>query len=612
MTSVPNRLQPLNGNKLIINSTTLKTSRNMPIKQFQFLLVSLLWTLLSTAQAANYTKHTVSKGETITQIALKYAVTPFDIYRLNPDSQTGIKENDVLLVPKSVAVKQATPVKTLSSPTMRIVQPKETWYSLSKEVGLSVEELVALNPKHPELKIGDTLILSAAKAPVKINTAKPLTTISSSSVKHVVQAKETKFGIAQKYGITVAELEMQNPSIQASLQEGIELIIPKATVVKSIDLSTSAASAPKLTAKSVQQLVINKASTNKKLVLLLPFNAAKIQADSVTPLTNRLKKDVFLNLTLDFYAGALVAIDSAKTLGIHVAVQVLDSEETKSSSALEALIKSNSFAGASAVIGPFYQNYVDKLGAALSPMGIPVLSPLSKESGKLNANVYQTMPSVAIQKQTVLNYMLAQNGTIIVISDPKKVANKNWISLQYPSVKFAKYTETGALDVVYLKSLLSKSTHNYVVVDTQKTNLLLTATATLTSLLPAYTINLAVLESNETLDYEEIPMKRLTDLRLIYPSVTQENLSIEANYFRNHYKQINKVFPNQYAVRGFDLTFDTLLRLSQEGSFESTLTTATQQVECQFNYVNTDSQGYTNLGVNVLEFQPDLTVKKLN
>ena len=590
----------------------MKTSTCISIKQCQALLVFLLWTLLSTAQAANYTKHTVSKGETITQIALKYAVTPFDIYRLNPDSQTGIKENDVLLVPKSVAVKQATPVKTLSSPTMRIVQPKETWYSLSKEVGLSVEELVALNPKHPELKIGDTLILSAAKASVKINTAKPLTTISSSSVKHVVQAKETKFGIAQKYGITVAELELQNPSIQAGLQEGTELIIPKATVVKSIDSSTSAASALKLTTKSVQQLVINKASTNKKLVLLLPFNAAKIQADTVTPLTNRLKKDVFLNLTLDFYAGALVAIDSAKTLGINVSVQVLDSEETKSSSALEALIKSNSFAGASAVIGPFYQNYVDKLGAALSPMGIPVLSPLSKESGKLNANVYQTMPSVAIQKQTVLNYMLAQNGTIIVISDPKKVANKNWISLQYPSVKFAKYTETGALDVVYLKSLLSKSNHNYVVVDTQKTNLLLTATATLTSLLPAYTINLAVLESNETLDYEEIPMKRLTDLRLIYPSVTQENLSIEANYFRNHYKQINKVFPNQYAVRGFDLTFDTLLRLSQEGSFESTLTTATQQVECQFNYVNTDSQGYTNLGVNVLEFQPDLTVKKLN
>jgi LysM repeat protein len=567
--------------------------------------------LFSLAQTANYTKHTVTKGETITQIALKYAVTPFDIYRINPDSQTGIKENGVLLVPKSVAVKPIVPPKNSNSSSTRIIQPKETWYSLSREVGIPVEQLLALNPTHQELKIGDTIQLVSGVLPKK--QVQPSLSVAASQVKHMVQAKETKFGIAQKYGISVAELEQQNPTIVNNLAVGAELIIPKVALAKPIAASNSGLILPKLAvAKPLQKLAVNKTSTSKKLILLLPFNAAKIQADTLTPLANRLKKDVFLNLTLDFYAGALVAIDSAKTLGIDVAVQVLDSEETKSGSALDALLKNKSFDGASAVIGPFYQNYVDKLGAALSPIGIPVLSPLSKESGKLNANVYQTMPSVAIQKQTVLNYMLAQNGTIIVISDPKKVANKNWISLQYPSVKFAKYTETGALDVVYLKSLLSKSTHNYVVVDTQKTNLLLTATATLTSLLPAYTINLAVLESNETLDYEEIPMKRLTDLRLIYPSVTQENLSIEANYFRNHYKQINKVFPNQYAVRGFDLTFDTLLRLSQGGSFESTLTTATQQVECQFNYVNTDSQGYTNLGVNVLEFQPDLTVKKLN
>lgn len=586
----------------------------MPIKQCQALLVFLLWTFLSTAQAANYTKHTVSKGETITQIALKYAVTPFDIYRLNPDSQTGIKENDVLLVPKSLDIKQVTPVKTLPSPSLRIVQPKETWYSLSKEVGLSVEELLALNPKHPELKIGDTIVLTAVKTAIKTNTAKPATTASASTsaVKHVVQPKETKFGIAQKYGITVAELETQNPSIQAGLQEGIELIIPKATVVKPIDSSTSAASALKLTTKPGLQLVMNKASANKKLVLLLPFNAAKIQADTLTPLTNRLKKDAFLNLTLDFYAGALVAIDSARTLGVNVEVQVLDSEETKTSSAIDALLKTNSFADASAVIGPFYQQYVDKLSTALSPNGIPVLSPLSKDLGKLNANVYQTMPSVALQKQTVLNYMTAQNGNIIVISDPKKVTTKNWISQQYTTVKFAKYLESGALDVVYLKSLLSKTTHNYVVLDTQKTNLILASTAALTTMLPAYVINLAILEPNETLDYEEIPMKRLTDLKLLYPSIIRENSSPEAQQFRNHYKQINKVFPNQYAVRGFDLTFDTLLRLSQVGSFETTTATATQQVECQFNYQKNEAAGYSNSGVYLLEFQPDLTLKQLN
>ena len=134
----------------------------------------------------------------------------------------------------------------------------------------------------------------------------------------------------------------------------------------------------------------------------------------------------------------------------------------------------------------------------------------------------------------------------------------------------------------------------------------------LCSLLPNYSIQLAILEPNETLDYEEIPIKRLTDLKLLYPSVTRENNSPEAQYFRNQYKQINKVFPNQYAVRGFDLTFDTLLRLSQDASFDSTTSNTTQQVECQFNYVNTKDAGFVNSGVYLLEFQADLSIKQLN
>jgi hypothetical protein len=134
----------------------------------------------------------------------------------------------------------------------------------------------------------------------------------------------------------------------------------------------------------------------------------------------------------------------------------------------------------------------------------------------------------------------------------------------------------------------------------------------LCSLLPNYSIQLAILEPNETLDYEEIPIKRLTDLKLLYPSVTRENNSPEAQHFRNHYKQINKVFPNQYAVRGFDLTFDTLLRLSQDGSFDSTTSNATQQVECQFNYTTTNDKAFINSGVYLLEFQADLSIKQLN
>ena len=40
--------------------------------------------------------HKVEKGETLAQIAIKYNVTPYDIYKLNPDAQAGLKTNSVL------------------------------------------------------------------------------------------------------------------------------------------------------------------------------------------------------------------------------------------------------------------------------------------------------------------------------------------------------------------------------------------------------------------------------------------------------------------------------------------------------------------------------------
>jgi hypothetical protein len=40
--------------------------------------------------------------------------------------------------------------------------------------------------------------------------------------------------------------------------------------------------------------------TRKRLVLLLPFNISRIETDSVNSTVERLKKDKFLNMTLDF------------------------------------------------------------------------------------------------------------------------------------------------------------------------------------------------------------------------------------------------------------------------------------------------------------------------
>ena len=90
-----------------------------------------------------FTKHTVLKGETVPAIAQKYKVTPYDIYKLNPDSQNGIKENSILLIPKSIPQSNSSAALKTTATNKVIdytVVAGDTKYNVAKRFGISVEE----------------------------------------------------------------------------------------------------------------------------------------------------------------------------------------------------------------------------------------------------------------------------------------------------------------------------------------------------------------------------------------------------------------------------------------------------------------------------------------
>jgi hypothetical protein len=60
-------------------------------------------------------------------------------------------------------------------------------------------------------------------------------------------------------------------------------------------------------------------------------------------------------------------------------------------------------------------------------------------------------------------------------------------------------------------------------------------------------------------------------------------MSLQKGNFENIENQ--QYFSSDYATRGFDMTFDTMMRLVQNKSFEETVNSAaTQQVENKFEY----------------------------
>jgi hypothetical protein len=171
--------------------------------------------------------------------------------------------------------------------------------------------------------------------------------------------------------------------------------------------------------------------------------------------------------------------------------------------------------------------------------------------------------------------------------------------------------DKNTFDTVSLAQYFNTNQINYVILDSENTSLILKTTGALINLQKNFQVQLVILEKNETLDFEEIPLSRLTRLKMLYPSTAKDNKSVEAAIFDKDFKLKNKIFPNNYAVRGFDLTFDIILRLTQEKSFLETIEESTsEQVESKFEYEKNTDGGFYNNGVYILEYQSDLTIKE--
>lgn len=129
------------------------------------------------------TFHTIQAGETLYQLTLKYNVTVQAICTANPGlSASNFRIGQVISIPAQTAIQPAkenlseTAVQTSSGKKtdwrdMHKVERKETIFSISRQYGISEEELIAANPelKKGKLKRGSFLFIPypASKQPVK-------------------------------------------------------------------------------------------------------------------------------------------------------------------------------------------------------------------------------------------------------------------------------------------------------------------------------------------------------------------------------------------------------------------------------------------------------------
>ena len=253
-----------------------------------------------------------------------------------------------------------------------IKKNKETLYSISKEFGVSINEILEANPEAENgIQKGDILQIPVAE---KVAAAQPETPKNepkkSTETLHVVQPKETVYGISKIYNVPQDDLYAANPEIKDGLKVGQTLIIPQGTQPKEI----AAVETPKPQAEQkIEPIAAEPTKKSLKIAFLLPF-------------TNTDNQNVNVERFMNFYRGALLALEEAKKLGISVDVQTFDTGLGTGS--LNRILAEKSLASIDLIIGPAYPEQVTTVAAFAKKNKIAQVVPFSSKIDKADRHEY--------------------------------------------------------------------------------------------------------------------------------------------------------------------------------------------------------------------------------
>lgn len=626
------------------------------LKSFIYISIIVFFTVScgSAAQQQTYTSHAVQKGETAYSIAKDYDISEKMLYNLNPDAKNGIKVNSILIVPSK---KGTGKVSSESKYREHKVKRKETLYGIAHLYNVSVDDIKKLNKElySRGLKKGELLLIPGAlsdKGMINPNIGG----LTPGTQEYTVQPKETKYGIARKFGISIAELEDLNPDLDEELKIGTILIVPEKTIIDNAEINEDnfefyevkpkegfyrlkvkfglseeeiialnpyakdglregmVLKIPKedgfLSKDDVSVVDLEKNIDNKRMktvALMLPFRLAKNISDSTQTDQDLLKKDPTLRIALDFYSGALMAAEFAKDQGIPVTMDVYDTEN--SDSKVASIITNKEFGSVDAVIGPLLQKNVEKASSLLKKDQIPVFSPLSNRNMAMNENLFQTLPTNSVLEKLMVHYLKTHNTgkNIVIISDSKRQKQRDMLQAALPTAR----TFTPRNDYIQasdMNSLATEGMENWIVLESENPVLVSSVVNVLAAMPSGYKVRLFTLNKSDAYEWHEVSNTRLAKLNFTFPSVNRTAVNDAPEPFLISYKNKYGVMPNRYAIRGFDVTYDVLLRLASEKNIYNAILpeNETVYIENKFRYEKTEDNGYCNQAAYILKLNNEL------
>ncbi len=574
----------------------------------------------------DYYIYTVEPGNTLFGIARSFSIAVNDLKKANPGADQGLEIGQEVWVPINAIDRRKarkSDIRTDGEYLSHTVQRKETLFSIAKLYGVSTKDITDLNPDAAQsLATGAVLSIPIQRSTtVKEEYLEPAK--NDTFMVHQVQKGETLYSISKRYDLNTDSLLKFNTGLSETLSVGSWIVIPKYNESYAAKIDSLAIANRKVTYD-----MPSGERSKYNLTLALPFDVQNNDSIAHT-LRHGRGLGVISEIALEFYRGALLALDSLERMGFNAKVTVIDlsddlvtaRESTRRKEVNEAHL----------IIGPMHKGSLAVMSEMSQKNKAYLVSPNSFSNEVFGDNPYLFRANAS--RETMLKYLAnfvainhRKHNVLMVSSESPKDWPERKLFKQYYNEALGTFPNSFRDSVASVTkknfnadnapTWLKKDTLNVLVLPTNELAFIsdfLTRLITLER--SGYRIQVYGLDQWLKFDNIEAEYKNRFNLRIVVPGYVDYSTEHVISFLEKYRaKYSTEPGPRGYGFQGFDLTMYFCKALMNHGlDFGSkTNDIEMQGVTGNYRFGRTSTgKDFENKSVLILEYD-DYEIKRIN
>ena len=551
--------------------------------------------------------------QTIYGITRQYKISEEELRKLNPNLESHMKVGEALVLPEDKIRKYGdkdaqqevveTPKKDreeerktqkqASEDGAYVVQPKDTYYGITRKFNISQSELFALNSglEQRGLRSGDIIIVKNTESSKSVATTtkdtseknikpkeekntppkevKTKTYSVEEYVTHEVKKGESAFGIVNKYNITYDQLAEMNGGLPNGIKQEMVLNI-----------------------KKVNRQYVKADDDVFSIALILPFGFD----------TNDTK---YRNLSADFLIGAKLAAERGMRDGKKISINVIDAENENSfKNNLAQINKTNT----DLIIGPFFKSNVVEVLEYVKNEKIPVVAPFAhtEDLYKYNNLVIVEPGNRVYAERIVREVKNAHSKEKVFIvgeeNDPEVIFLKEQLAKELSKTEIVVVSSPSGIELE--QNMVTGQSLPAVVILANDNNAVGAGFAKKIIELAKQTDGIKAFSMYYHPDFEK-NVDPLSKANLVY--LMDRKINTDGDFEKEVLAEFKKEYcrtPSKYTIIGFDVVSDMLARESK-GEVLRNMSKVQTQLATKFEYIRTKRNGaFVNTGFRVVRLVP--------